>query len=49
MLAKQWLLTVSVAMYPVQRAVHLAVASATTNASIQNVPDAVDSHAYNAE
>jgi hypothetical protein len=49
MLTKQWLITVSVAMYPVQKAAHLAVASATTDASIQDAPDVVDSHAYSAE
>jgi hypothetical protein len=40
---------VSVAAYHAQRAVRLAIASATTDANIQNVPDCVDSHASNAE
>ena len=43
-----WLLIISVATYPVLRAVHPAIASVPILASIQGVPKNVDSHAHNA-
>ena len=43
-----WLLIISVASYSVLRAVHPAIASVPILASIQGVPDCVDSHAYHA-
>ena len=41
-----WLIIISVATYPVLRAVHPAITSVPVLASIQGVPESVDSHAY---
>jgi hypothetical protein len=41
-----WLIIISVATYPVLRAVHPAIASVPILASIQGVPESVESHAY---